>query len=122
MTDLGTLVFSAVGLLFVAFVGAMIWLALRGRSPVTTALSRDGWKVEKPDRAPVKWSARRVRDGVAMTIELTSTGMSRNRGLSPVSISSVDLPDSFPRFRVRGQPMSVAGATQHGCCRVNLSP
>jgi hypothetical protein len=75
MTDLGTLIFSAIGLLFVAFVGGMIWLALRGSSPVLPALSRDGWKVEKPDRGPVKWSARRVRNGVAVTVEVTSTGM-----------------------------------------------
>ncbi len=73
MTPLGSLIFGAIGLLFVALVGAAIWWALRGANVMTDALARDGWMVEKPGGL-VRWSARRVKNGVAANIEVKATG------------------------------------------------
>jgi len=43
MTRLGTLIFSALGLLFVAFVAGMIWLATRGDRQARATLEAHGW-------------------------------------------------------------------------------
>ena len=76
MTPLGTLVFSAVGVLFVGGVVALIWWAVRGNDAMVDALRRDGWSVTQSQPGTVtKWSARRIRDGVTGDIEVTARGV-----------------------------------------------
>lgn len=75
MTPLGTLIFSVIGVLFVAAVGAAIWWAMRGANAMTDALRRDGWAIEKPQRGNTKWIARRTRAGVAACVEVTASGI-----------------------------------------------
>ena len=75
MTALGTFIFSVIGALFVAAVGAAIWWAMRGANAMTDTLRRDGWAIEKPQRGNIKWTARRTKAGVAARVEVTASGI-----------------------------------------------
>jgi hypothetical protein len=72
MTPLGSLIFAAIGLLFVALVGAAIWWAMRGDGIMMDALRKDGWAIEKPGGL-VKWTARRARSGMETSVEVRAT-------------------------------------------------
>ncbi len=75
MTPLGTLIFSVIGALAVAGVAAVIWWAMRDAQALTQSLQRDGWTVERPSGGVRKWSARRDRLGLAVSIEVTTAGV-----------------------------------------------
>ena len=75
MTPLGTLIFSVIGALFVAAVGAAVWWGVRSASAVTAALQRDGWTIERPQHGATNWIARRVKAGIAASVEVTATGV-----------------------------------------------
>ncbi len=75
MTPLGDLIFSVIGVLIVAGVGAAIWFAMRSANIMTDALRRDGWAIEKPQRGNTKWIARRTKAGVAARVEVTASGI-----------------------------------------------
>ena len=76
MTPFGTLVFSAIGVLFAGGVVALIWWAVRGNNAMVDALRRDGWTVtQSQPGAETKWTARRIKDGVTGDIEVTARGV-----------------------------------------------
>lgn len=91
MTRLGTIVFSAIGLAFVAFVALMIRLALRS-GPTTNRdeLAKAGWAVAEGS-GNVRWRASRELAGVTATVTVTQTG-TRTRS----SRTLVELPATGP--------------------------
>ena len=79
MTPIGTLIFGAIGVLFISGVIAMICWAMRGNDAMVDTLRRDGWTVTQSQPGAVtKWRARRVKDGVTSDIEVTARGV-RNK-------------------------------------------
>ena len=74
MTPLGTLIFSVIGALIVAGVGALIWRATRDNSAMIQTLHRDGWVVEA-ESGTTQWRARRARQGLTARIEVTASGV-----------------------------------------------
>lgn len=70
MTPLGTILFSILGLLFVGFVGGMVWLAFRDERAIATRLADDGWTIERSPSATVRWRA--TQNGA--TIEVATSG------------------------------------------------
>ena len=74
MTPLGTLIFSLIGALIVAGVGALIWRATRDNNNMMQTLQRDGWTMET-QRGTTQWLARRARQGIAASIEVTASGV-----------------------------------------------
>ena len=76
MTPLGTLIFSAIGALFVAGVAAALWWGMRDAGALDDALKRDGWHIERQNSgSTVRRIARRTRAGVAASIEVISSGI-----------------------------------------------
>lgn len=76
MTPLGTLIFSAIGALFVAGVVAAIWWGLRGAGALDEALKREGWTLERQESgSTLRRIARRTRAGVEASIEVVSSGV-----------------------------------------------
>ena len=81
MTPIGTLIFGAIGVLFISGVIAMIWWAMRGNDAMKQALQRDGWTVTQAEPGgAAKWSARREKDHVVATIEVSTSGV-RNKSV-----------------------------------------
>lgn len=76
MTSLGTLIFGVTGVLFVAGIVALIWLATRDANNMTKVLQSGGWAVERGAAgSATKWSARRVKGGVTTRIDVVAMGV-----------------------------------------------
>jgi hypothetical protein len=74
MTPLGTLLFSLIGALIVAGVGTLIWRTTRDNSDMQQTLQRDGWAMETQP-GTTQWRARRTRQGIAASIDVTASGV-----------------------------------------------
>lgn len=89
MTPLGTLIFSAIGVLFVAVVGGAIWWVMRADGAMLDALQRDGWTVERPPPGGnVKWRAQRLKAGITARIEVTVQGTHKRSAWTQVRLAT----------------------------------
>ncbi len=87
MTPLGKLIFSGIGLLFLAGIALMVRLALRGTDAVRPKLSEKGWTVNDGPSAG-DWTASRTKNGLTTNVAVSHSGVRQRSVWTSLKVSA----------------------------------